>query len=79
MTLADVPPGASARVTALADDAPPRVLEMGVLPGTTVEVVRLAPLGDPMDVRVRGFHLSLRRAEAASVIVERETSTGAPA
>ncbi len=72
MTLADVPPGAAARVTAVADDAPTRVLEMGVLPGVRVEVVRLAPLGDPMDVRVRGFHLSLRRAEAASVTVEIE-------
>ena len=70
MTLADVPVGDSVRVTALADDVPPRLLEMGVLPGTTVEVVRFAPLGDPMDVRVRGFHLSLRRSEAASVLVE---------
>ena len=72
MTLADVPPGAAARVIAVGDDAPTRVLEMGVLPGVRVEVVRLAPLGDPMDVRVRGFHLSLRRAEAASVTVEIE-------
>ena len=70
MTLADVPLGASVRVTDLAADVPPRVLEMGVLPGTVVEVVRFAPLGDPMDVRVRGYHLSLRRAEAASVRVE---------
>ena len=72
MTLADVPPGAAARVTAVADDAPVRVLEMGVLPGVRVEVVRFAPLGDPMEVRVRGFHLSLRRAEAATVTVEIE-------
>ena len=70
MTLADVPPGAAAIVTAVSDDAPPRVLEMGVLPGTRVEVVRLAPLGDPMEVRVRGYHLSLRLSEAAAVTVE---------
>lgn len=70
MTLADVPVGGRARVAAVAETAPMRVLEMGVLPGTVVEVVRVAPLGDPMDVRVRGFHLSLRRDEAAHVAVE---------
>ncbi len=45
-------------------------MEMGLLPGTRVDVVRLAPLGDPMDLRVRGFHLSIRREEAARVQVE---------
>ena len=76
MTLADVPVGARARVAALADTVPMRVLEMGVLPGTVVEVVRLAPLGDPLDVRVRGFHLSLRRDEAACVSVEPDDGSG---
>jgi len=71
MTLDALAPGARATVTGFATDAPPaRLLEMGLLPGTAVEVVRLAPLGDPMDLRVRGFHLSLRRAEAAHVVVE---------
>ena len=71
-TLADLEPGAKAVVTGFADgDIPGRLLEMGLLPGTPVEVVRLAPLGDPMDVRVRGYHLSLRRHEARLVTVER--------
>ena len=50
-----------------------RLLEMGLVPGTPVEVVRLAPLGDPMDLRVRGFHLSVRKREAALVHVEPES------
>ena len=43
---------------------------MGVIRGTTVEVVRRAPLGDPMEVRLRGFMLTLRRAEAEHITVE---------
>lgn len=50
---------------------PGRLLEMGLVPGTPVEVVRLAPLGDPMDLRVRGFHLSVRKHEAAGLTVRR--------
>ena len=47
--------GDRATVEGFATASPPgRLLEMGLLPGTTVEVVRLAPLGDPMDLRVRG-------------------------
>lgn len=62
--------GARATITGYTSDDPPgRLLEMGLVPGTTVEVVRLAPLGDPMDLRVRGFHLSVRKEEAARVIV----------
>jgi Fe2+ transport system protein FeoA len=49
-----------------------RLLELGVTPGAVVEVVRYAPLGDPMEVRVRGYHLSLRRREAAAIWVSRE-------
>ncbi|MCX4241161.1 FeoA family protein [Paraliomyxa miuraensis] len=46
-----------------------RLLEMGFVPGTRVELVKVAPLGDPLELRVRGYHLSLRRAEAAYVQV----------
>lgn len=44
-----------------------RLMEMGLLPGTEVRFVRRAPLGDPMEVEVRGFHLSLRSSEAARI------------
>ena len=41
-----------------------KLLAMGLLPGTVIEVVRMAPLGDPVELRVRGYQLTLRRAEA---------------
>lgn len=48
-----------------------RLLEMGFVEGTRVRVVKVAPLGDPLELRLRGYHLSLRRAEAAHVRVRR--------
>jgi ferrous iron transport protein A len=46
-----------------------RLLEMGLTSGTTVALVRVAPLGDPIEVRVRGYRLSLRRQEAQAITV----------
>ena len=48
-----------------------RLLEMGFVAGTRVRLVKVAPLGDPLELRIRGYHLSLRRAEAAHVRVRR--------
>ena len=48
-------------------DTQQRLLEMGVSDGAEVEVLRFAPLGDPMEIYVRGFHLTLRKSEAALV------------
>jgi DtxR family Mn-dependent transcriptional regulator len=47
-----------------------RIVDMGVEPGTMIEVERMAPLGDPVDVKVKGYHLSLRRDEATGITVE---------
>ena len=47
-----------------------RIVDMGVTRGALIEVERVAPLGDPMEVRVRGYHLSLRQAEAQGIDVE---------
>jgi Fe2+ transport system protein FeoA len=47
-----------------------RLMEMGLLPGTPVELVRFAPLGDPLELEVRGYRLSLRKAEAEGVLLE---------
>ena len=71
-TLATVPIGATARVINVSGDAAleQRILEMGVLPGTEVKVIRQAPLGDPIEIRVMGYSLSLRRSEASCVEVE---------
>ena len=53
----------------VAQDQKGRLLEMGVLPGTLVELVRFAPLGDPVEIKLRGYHLTLRRQEADLILV----------
>lgn len=47
----------------------PRLMEMGLLVGTTVELVRFAPLGDPVEIKVRGYNLTLRKHEAEQIWV----------
>ena len=47
-----------------------RLMELGLLPGTLVTVLRVAPLGDPIELSVRGYFLSIRRREAADIIVQ---------
>jgi ferrous iron transport protein A len=48
----------------------PRLMEMGLLVGTAVELVRFAPLGDPVEIKVRGYNLTLRRQEAEQILVQ---------
>ncbi|MGH7139642.1 MAG: FeoA family protein [Pirellulales bacterium] len=52
------------------DDVSLRLLEMGLTPGTDVLVVGQAPLGDPLELEVRGYRLSIRKSEAARVEIE---------
>ena len=47
-----------------------RILDMGVVSGTQIEVLRVAPLGDPVEVKLKGYNLSLRKTEAANIHVE---------
>ena len=63
--------GQRARIETVAGDGAlfQRLLEMGLLEGEEVEVVGFAPLGDPMEVRLRDYRLSLRRSEAARITV----------
>ncbi len=49
-----------------------RVLEMGLLVGTSVELVRFAPLGDPVEIKVRGYNLSLRKQDAELIMVRKK-------
>ncbi len=49
-----------------------RIIDMGVVTGTVIEVQKFAPLGDPMEVKVKGFNLSLRKAEAQMIELEVE-------
>lgn len=64
-------PGEGGRIAHI--DAEPgikrRLMELGLVPGTEVEMVRAAPLGDPIEVAIRGLHLSLRRSEARHIHV----------
>jgi Fe2+ transport system protein FeoA len=71
-TLDQLPAGSRARLAAIRGEGPlvQRLYEMGLLEGEEVEVVGFAPLGDPMEIRLRDFRLSLRRNEARLIDVE---------
>jgi len=71
-SLAQLPVGASATVSSYPSEgvAFVRLREMGLLPGTPITLVRTAPLGDPIELKVRGYRLSLRLSEARQIMVE---------
>lgn len=70
--LSDLAVGASAIVREFprAGTAFVRLREMGVLAGTRITLIRTAPLGDPLEIKVRGYNLTLRKSEAEHVLVE---------
>jgi len=72
--LTSLPLGQPGRVVAIAGGRSfrRRLLELGLVPGTVVEVRNVAPLGDPLELRVRGCRLSIRRAEADGISVIEE-------
>ncbi len=72
VTLDTLPPGSRARIIHLEGKgaARRRLLDMGLVPGAEIEVIRKAPLGDPIDFKVKDYHLSFRRAEAEMIQVE---------
>ena len=67
--LADLPVGARGRISSIvgSDELSVRLLEMGLTPGVEVTIVGTAPLGDPLELELRGYRLSVRRSEAARV------------
>jgi len=71
LSLANLPIGTQARVIAVNGSGAiaRRLMEMGVVPGAPVRVIKAAPLGDPLEVRVRNYHLALRRSEAQTISV----------
>jgi ferrous iron transport protein A len=77
MNLAELPRGAVANVTHIGGSGSfrRRLMELGLLPGTRVEVVGTAPLGDPLELLVRGSSLSIRRSEALTVEVTQLSET----
>ena len=73
-TLADLAVGDHARVSSItgSDEVSVRLLEMGLTPGVRVECLGVAPLGDPVELKIRGYRLSIRLSEAARVAVDKE-------
>ena len=71
-TLKDVPIGGTAKVLRLLGEGAlkRRIMDMGITKGTAIFVRKMAPLGDPMQVSLRGYELSLRKAEAEMIVVE---------
>jgi ferrous iron transport protein A len=72
-TLADIAVGTSGTVLGFSKDTKDyrqKLLAMGCIKGTTFQVVRVAPMGDPVEIRLRDFSLSLRRDEARALRVE---------
>lgn len=72
MTLDKTPPGSTVRIVSLesSDIVTRRLMEMGMVPGSAVRVVKSAPLGDPIQICVRDYHLALRRNEARAITVD---------
>ena len=71
MRLPEVEIGAEADVVAVHGEGtvPKRLMEMGLVPGVSVRVVKSAPFGDPIEIRLRGYSLALRKNEAEAVEV----------
>ncbi len=69
MTLKELKPGQQGKVTGILTTGTMRrrIMDMGVTPGVEIKVIKTAPLGDPIEVNVRGYELSLRKEEAAQI------------
>ena len=72
MTLDELKPGQSGRITTIGVVGPlrRRLMDMGVLVGEEVKVIKVAPMGDPLEVSLKSYRLSLRRSEAQGIDVE---------
>ena len=71
-SLKELKPGERGKITRVGGSGSThrRLLDMGVVSGSEVEMERVAPLGDPVEVKIKGYHLTLRKEEAANIQVE---------
>ena len=71
-TLGKLIPGQKGKVVNLGEKGPARrrLMDMGITPGVEIEIVKVAPLGDPIEVNLRGYELSLRKSEAEKIKIE---------
>lgn len=74
MTLRDLKPGESGIIESVGGKGAlrRRLLEMGLTPGAKLTVQKTAPLGDPIEIRIRGYHLTLRKDDAAEIEIKGE-------
>ena len=72
MTLDQLPIGKSSRIIQVGGEGALRLrlLDMGLIPRTRVSMIKIAPMGDPMEIMVRGYELTLRREDASKIEVE---------
>jgi ferrous iron transport protein A len=72
MTLSEVRPGGIVTVKKVGGVGPTmrRIMDMGITKGCSVTVRKVAPLGDPIEISVRGYELSLRKSDASNIVVE---------
>lgn len=77
-TLTTLPPGGAGTIlqVELPEESRSRLMELGLVPGTVVELLRFAPLGDPLEIHFRGCHLTLRRHEADHILVDPMPAAG---
>lgn len=75
-TLDQLQPGQRGTIQEISFEHPSieRLMEMGLVPGTPLQVVRFAPLGDPIEIEARGYNLSLRRDEATAIVLQLDES-----
>ena len=72
MTLKDLKPGEEGMVKSIGEKGVirRRLMDMGITPGVKIKLIKVAPLGDPMEVLIRGYSLSLRKSEANGIEIE---------
>jgi DtxR family Mn-dependent transcriptional regulator len=72
-TLRDLKPGEKGKVTKIKGKGnfKKRLLDMGIVPGTEIQLEKVAPLGDPIDILIKGYHLSLRKDESKDILITR--------
>lgn len=75
LALSSLRPGDRAVIKHLRTAAPhikQRLMELGMTRGSSIELIRVAPMGDPLEVKIKGYRLSLRKVEAEAIVVGRE-------
>lgn len=73
MNLSNLKPGERGRILKLDSSIGPirrRLMDMGVIPGEVIKVEKVAPMGDPIEVTIKGYNLSLRKGEARGIEIE---------